>query len=179
MKVTVLPEIKPFAGRDTTVVVNQPLQLNGSGGTSYSWTPATGLSSAVIPNPVALFTEPSNGIRYRLMVSDEAGCTDSAFMTVKVYKTLPAIFVPTGFTPNYDGKNDILRPIVAGMQRVEIFNVYNRWGQLIFSTSQEGRGWDGTINGVMQAAGTYVWMVKAIDYNGIPYSNKGTVVLIR
>lgn len=179
IKIVVLSEVPAFAGRDTSVVINQPLQLNGSGGTVYNWSPSTGLSAVNIANPVALYTLPSEGIRYRLQVSTDNGCTDSAFITVKVYKTLPAIFVPTGFTPNGDGKNDILRPIIAGIQKVELFNIYNRWGQLIFTTSENGKGWNGSINGEPQQAGTYVWMVKAIDYNGAPYFQKGTVTIIR
>ncbi|CAN5550886.1 hypothetical protein BH10BAC2_BH10BAC2_40500 [soil metagenome] len=176
--INVLPEILAYAGHDTAVVINQPLQLNGSGGTAYQWLPVTGLSSATIPNPVALFYYPSDNM-YRLLVTNQAGCIDSAFLNIKVYKTIPSIFVPTGFTPNKDGKNDILRPILAGMQRIEIFSVYNRLGQLIFSTSETGKGWDGTVGGVLQSTGTFVWMVKAIDYTGKPYFQKGTVTLIR
>jgi gliding motility-associated-like protein len=179
VSVTVLPEIFAYAGHDTAVVINQPLQLNGSGGTAYQWVPSTGLSSSAIPDPVALFYYPSDGNRYKLLVTNQAGCTDSAFVTVKVYKTLPSVFVPSGFTPNRDGKNDILRPILAGMERIEIFSVYNRLGQLVFSTSETGRGWDGTVAGILQNTGTFVWMVKAIDYSGKPYFKKGTVTLIR
>lgn len=177
--VTVLPEILAYAGNDTAIVVNQPLQLNGSGGTSYQWQPSTGLSSATIPNPVALFYYPSEGNKYKLLVTNQVGCTDSAFITIKVYKALPSVFVPSGFTPNRDGKNDILRPILAGMQRIEIFNVYNRLGQLVFSTSETAKGWDGTVGGVLQGPGTFVWMVKAIDYTGQSYFKKGTTTLIR
>ncbi|CAN5629061.1 hypothetical protein BH10BAC2_BH10BAC2_13740 [soil metagenome] len=179
IKIVVLSKVPAFAGRDTSVVINQPLQLNGSGGTTYNWSPPAGLSSVNIPNPVALYSLPGEGIRYRLMVSIENGCADSSFITVKVYKTLPSVFVPTGFTPNGDGKNDILRPIITGIQRVELFNIYNRWGQLIFTTSENGKGWNGSINGMPQQAGTYVWMVKAIDYNGAPYFQKGTVTIVR
>jgi len=65
------------------------------------------------------------------------------------------------------------------MQRVELFNIYNRWGQLVFSTATNGKGWDGSFNGIVQNSGVYVWMVKAIDYTGTPYFEKGTVTLIR
>jgi gliding motility-associated-like protein len=92
---------------------------------------------------------------------------------------MPEVFVPSAFTPNSDGRNDILRPIAVGMQRIELFNIYNRWGQLVFSTSVNGTGWNGTVNGQQQGAGTYVWMVKAINYNGAPYVQRGTAVLIR
>lgn len=177
--VTVLPKILAYAGHDTTVVINQPLQLNGSGGTAYQWIPPTSLSSSSIANPIATFSQPTTGTKYKLIVTNEAGCTDSAFVTVKVYKTIPSVFIPTGFTPNHDGKNDILKPILAGIQRIEAFHIYNRWGQLLFSTSTEGAGWDGTVNGVTQSSGTYVWIIKAIDYNGVHYFNKGTVTLVR
>ncbi len=177
--VTVLPEIKAFAGNDTAVVINQPLQFNASGGDSYAWSPATGLSAFNIATPVGIYTAPTEGIRYRVITSNAAGCSDSAFVTVKVYKVLPSVFVPTGFTPNNDGRNDVLKPIAAGMQSISLFAVYNRLGQMIFSASESGKGWDGTFNGTPQNSGTYVWLVKATDYTSKPYFEKGTVTLIR
>jgi gliding motility-associated-like protein len=178
--VTVLPDIHAFAGRDTSVVINQPLQLNATGGKSYTWSPPTGLSATNIANPVAVYdNESSGGIRYKVLVSNDAGCVDSAFITVKIFKTIPSVFVPTAFTPNGDGKNDLLRPIAAGIERIEFFNVYNRLGQLVFNTATNGKGWDGTVGGSPQNSGVFVWMVKAIDYTGAPYFQKGTVTLIR
>jgi len=73
----------------------------------------------------------------------------------------------------------VLKPIAVGMQRMELFAVYSRWGQLLFSTSVNGRGWDGTSNGQKQSAGSYIWMMKAVDYTGARYLQKGSVVLIR
>ena len=177
--VTMLPDINAFAGRDTSVVVNQPLQLKATGGVSYVWSPATGLSSTTIADPVALHYEPTDGIKYKAIVYNEAGCKDSAYVTVKVFKTLPSVFVPGAFTPNGDGLNDFLRPIAAGMRQVEYFRIYNRWGQLLYNSVTQNRGWDGTINGKPQSAGVFVWMVKAIDYNGKGYVARGTVVLVR
>ena len=177
--VTVLPEIKAFAGRDTIVITGQPLQLQASGGESYLWSPSYSLSASNIANPIAIFSEPAEMIRYKVNVYNSAGCYDSAFISVKVFATLPSIFVPTAFTPNNDGKNDELLPVIVGMQKMEYFNVYNRWGQLVFSTSVNGHGWDGRINGQLQGTNTYVWMVKAIDYLGQPYFRKGMVTLVR
>jgi gliding motility-associated-like protein len=177
--VTVLPPIKPFAGRDTAIVVDQPLQLNASGGVAYSWSPATGLSATNIANPVAGYSFPSEGIKYKVVVYNEAGCADSAYFNVKVFSTKPLIFVPTAFTPNGDGKNDKVRPIAAGMLRIDYFTIYNRWGQLVFSTQMDGHGWDGTIAGQVQNTGVFTWAVKAIDYTGKAYFQKGTVTLIR
>lgn len=177
--VTVQPKMDVSAGTDTAVLVGQPVQLNASGGEAYNWTPADYLSASDIPNPIALFTETSTGLTYKVVAHSAGGCRDSAFITLKVFATGPSIFVPTAFTPNNDGKNDLLRPIAVGMQKIEYFSIYNRWGQLIFSTSTNGHGWDGRINGELQGTNSYVWMVKAVDYNGQPYFSKGVFTLIR
>lgn len=177
--VQVLPAIHAFAGSDTAIVLGQPLQLNASGGLQYTWSPANGLSSPFIANPVAQFNTPTRAFQYKVLVQNEAGCADSAFMNVKVYNTLPQVFVPTAFTPNGDGTNDQLRPIAAGIQEIEYFMVYNRWGQLVFTSKQNGVGWDGRINGAPQSTGVYVWQVKAKDYLGYDFFLTGTATLIR
>jgi gliding motility-associated-like protein len=177
--VTTRPRIVAFAGRDTSVVIDQPLQLNASGGSSYTWSPPLYLSNSNIANPVATFNSEADEVRYKVMVYDEAKCFDSASILVRIYKTLPVVFVPTAFTPNNDGRNDLARPIAAGISKIEYFNIYNRWGQLVFTTTQNGKGWDGRINGQGQSPDTYVWVVKATDYKGLPYIQKGTITLIR
>ena len=178
--VKMLPNINAFAGNDTTVVTNQPLQLKATGGIRYAWSPAANLSAANIANPIASITQANSGLQYKVLVYNEANCVDSAFVRVKVYKTLPSVFVPNAFTPNGDGKNDRLRPIAVGIERMEYFNVYNRWGQLVFSdASPESGGWNGKLAGVDQVADAYIWVVRAIDYNGKIFIGKGSVLLIR
>jgi gliding motility-associated-like protein len=177
--VTVLPKVNATAGGDTAVVLGQPLQLNAGGGLSYTWFPAAGLSSPFIQNPVITFNTPTRAIRYKVLVQDEAGCADSAFITVKVYNTLPQVFVPTAFTPNGDGANDYLRPIGAGIKEIRYFSVYNRWGQMVFTGTANGIGWDGRINGAPQSTGVYVWQVKAVDYLGYDFFLTGTATLLR
>jgi gliding motility-associated-like protein len=177
--VSVLPKINAFAGRDTAVIINQPLQFNASGGTSYVWSPATGLSNPNIPNPVGLYHGEFDVIRYKVLVSNVSGCADSAFITVKIFKVPAQVFVPTAFTPNKDGTNDLFRPIAVGITRILYFRVFNRWGQLVFSTTENGAGWDGKIKGQEQGTDVFVWVVKAIDFTGKDFFAKGTVTLIR
>jgi gliding motility-associated-like protein len=177
--VTVLPRVRAFAGRDTSVVVGQPLQFTGTGGVRYIWSPSTGLNNPNIFNPIGVYNAGIDSVRYKLVVRDAAGCADSAFVKVTVFKTVPSVFVPSAFTPNNDGKNDVIRPIAVGMSRINYFSIYNRWGQLVFTTTINGKGWDGRINGVLQSSNVYVWMVNAIDYTGQKYFQKGTVTLIR
>jgi gliding motility-associated-like protein len=177
--VNVLPDINAYAGKDTSVVINQPLQLMATGGVRYQWFPANGLSNARIANPVITYHEPSSGILYKVLVYNEAGCIDSAFKRVKVYQAVPTVFVPNAFTPNGDGKNDVIRPLAAGIAKIDYFQIYNRWGQLVFTTTTNEHGWDGNIAGKQQNAGAYVWVVKGTDYLGSPYIQRGTLVLIR
>lgn len=177
--VTVLPKIVPFAGNDTLVVVGQPLQLNAEGGVSYIWTPSTGLNNPSIKNPIATYGAEVDSIQYVVEVFNEIGCSDTDTMTVVVFKTNPYVFVPSGFTPNGDGKNDVLRPVAVGVKQINYFRLYNRWGQLVFSTTTNGHGWDGRLGGVPQATNVYVWMVEAEDYTGKKIFLKGTTTLIR
>lgn len=179
MIVNVLPRIRPFAGRDTSVIVGQPLQFNAGGGETYVWSPPTGLSSTTISNPIGLYDGSIDSIRYKVQVFNPAGCSDSAFVVVKVFKTSPYVFVPSAFTPNNDGRNDLIRPIAVGIQRINYFRIFNRWGQMVFSTSTNGHGWDGRIKGTPQSTNTFVWLVSAVDYLGKAYFQKGTVTLIR
>jgi gliding motility-associated-like protein len=178
--VNVLPKIIPFAGRDTSVIVNQPLQFNATGGTSYIWSPATGLSNPNIPNPIGIYNNSDfDRIKYKVSVFNTSGCEDSAFVTVKIFRLPAQVLVPTAFTPNSDGNNDLFRPIGLGITKILYFRVFNRWGQLVFTTTQNNHGWDGKINGKDQGTDVFVWVVKAVDYTGKDFFAKGTVTLIR
>jgi gliding motility-associated-like protein len=176
--VKVLPKVNAFAGNDTAVVVGQPLHFHATGGINYLWSPPIALSNVNIDDPIALYDGSIDSIRYQVMVSDEQNCIDSAFVTVKIFKTNPQIFVPTAFTPNGDGRNDLIRPIGVGIKNIEYFRIYNRWGQMVFSTSINGKGWDGRIGGRIQSTNTFVWIVRGIDYLDKPFFKKGSVTLI-
>ncbi|MEP7373122.1 MAG: PKD domain-containing protein [Chitinophagaceae bacterium] len=177
--VNVLPKIQPYAGNDTLVVVGQPLQLNAEGGVTYLWIPSSGLNDPTLKNPIGKYGQEVDSIRYTVRVFNEVGCYDSAFVSVKVFKTNPYVFVPSAFTPNGDGLNDVIRPIAVGVQEIKYFRIFNRWGQMLFSTTVNQKGWDGKIKGTPQGSNVFVWMVSAIDYTGKPIFLKGTVTLIR
>lgn len=177
--VYVNPKVHASAGHDTSVVVGQPLQLGATGGVTYQWTPSTYLSNPSIANPVAIFPSGVELMQYHVLVKDNIGCPDSANITVRVYQTAPTIFVPTAFTPNGDGHNDVARPISVGMKRIINFSIYDRWGELVFTTNEDRKGWDGRIAGVLQNSNVYAWMVTAEDFTGKKYFAKGLVTLIR
>ena len=177
--VIVLPKVNAFAGNDTAVVIGQPLHFHATGGINYLWSPPLALDNINIADPTATYDGSVDSIRYKVMVSDEKNCLDSAYINVTVFKTNPQIFVPTAFTPNGDGVNDLFRPIGVGIKTIEYFRVYNRWGELVFSTTTNGKGWDGKISGTPQATNTFVWIVKGTDYLNKPFLKKGAVTLIR
>lgn len=177
--VTVIPKLNVDAGpRDTSVIVGQPLQLQATGATNYLWTPGTWLTSRTISNPICLPTS-VNSIEYVLEGRDAAGCLATDTVRVTVFDLESGFYVPTAWTPNRDGLNDILRPICLGMRELTYFNVYNRFGQLVYSTSIIGQGWDGIFNGRGQDAATYVWKAEGVTFKGQVLRKKGYAVLIR
>lgn len=183
--ITVLPPVKIFAGNDTSISVNQQLQLNAidinnSGFVSYLWTPSTGLNSTAVKNPLAKFSSTigNNGITYRVTARTAAGCEASDDITVKIFAQAD-IYVPNAFTPNGDGLNDVIRPVLAGIRELKYFRVFNRYGEMVFATGKPGEGWNGIYKGERQNAGGFTWMAEAVDYRGNIIQKNGVVVLIR
>lgn len=179
VKIIVTPAVSLFAGRDTSVAENQPLQLravqNGNQTvTNYSWSPTTGLNNTNIANPVASY---DRDLLYIVKGTTPANCEGSDTVLVKRYKG-PEIYVPTAFTPNGDGNNDLLRPLAFGMVEYRYFRVFNRWGQQVFFTKDFSRGWDGNVLGKLQETGTFVWIAEAVDFRGNVVKRKGTTTLL-
>jgi gliding motility-associated-like protein len=178
--ITVTPPPKVGLPLDTLIVRNQPLQLNAadlnnSGIINYTWSPPTGLDNPFIKNPIAVL---DRDIAYKLDVSTSAGCTGTNYIIVKVYDK-PDIHVPTAFTPGGDGVNDLFRAIPVGIKEFHYLSVYNRWGQLVFTTSDYKKGWNGKIDNKQQGSNVYVWIAEAVDYKGNLIRKNGTVTLIR
>lgn len=165
------------ASPDQEVDAGQPVNLSVSGGgNSFTWTPDTWLSDPSIANPVST---PGNNITYKVVVRNDAGCSDSDYVSIKV-RPLPGIYMPTGFTPNNDGLNDLIRPTITKEFTLHYFTIYNRWGAKVFETTEKGKGWNGMLNGVPQDGNVYVWVISATDTrNGQRHDLKGTFVIIR
>jgi len=162
-----------FAGNDTTIATGQPVQLHASGGVHYKWTPSDFLSSDTVFNPVAILTKDQ---KYTVKVTSAEGCSAEDDVVVHVFKG-PDIYVPNAFSPTR--RNNVFRPVLVGVGELQYFTVYNRWGQLVFTTREPGAGWDGRINGVLQPGGIFAWTVMAKDYAGRSITKTGTVLLVR
>lgn len=162
------------AGPDVNVTDLDPVQLNATGAVNYKWTPSTYLDNPNIANPKMKAWDP---ITYVVTGVNAAGCSDTD--TLKVTLTLkPAIEVPNAFRPG-SANHPVLRPILRMARALNYFQVYNRWGQMIFSTNIIGAGWDGTYKGLPQPNGAYVWVLEAIDVDGNIVRKRGSSILIR
>jgi gliding motility-associated-like protein len=172
---TKLPQVVPNAGRDTIATAGLPHQLYGSGGVSYSWSPAAPLNLSTAQSPTATLNQDQLFI---LTVYNEIGCAGFDSVFIKVLDG-PAYFIPSSFTPNGDGLNDIFRPLPSGIVRTEWFKIFDRWGRMMFTSNKWLEGWNGTYNGREQPVGTYVWIIKGTDKYGEIIERKGTVILLR
>lgn len=144
-------------------------------GTDIIWSPAVNLSDATSYTPT--FKGTGNQI-YNVSITTSTGCITTDVQEVRIVNKVE-LFVPNAFTPNGDGKNDVLRPILFGIREVRYFKVYNRGGKLLYSQNSELPGWDGTFNGATQSSQTVVWMAEGLGVDGKVYFRKGSAELIR
>ncbi len=144
-------------------------------GNTVLWTPATSLSNrfSYIPTFKGL-----NSQLYTIQLKTPSGCVIVDTQLVKTRKKIE-IYVPNAFTPGSNGLNDYLRPVLMGFVKVNYFRVYNRWGKMLFQMQSDQPGWDGKVNGQFVDPQTYVWMIEAVDVDGIVHKKQGTTVLIR
>jgi gliding motility-associated-like protein len=157
------------AGPGVTISKGQSVMLRATGGVSYSWSPAAGLSNASIQNP---YVKPTETTTYTVTVKTTDGCTSSDEVTVTV---IPRIVVANGITPNGDGANDTW--VIRNMEyypeaQVEIFN---RWGNKVFSSTGYARPWDGTLNGQPLPVAAYYYVIK-LNKEEPPVSGSITLV---
>jgi gliding motility-associated-like protein len=157
-------------------IENLPLELTARPiGQTAVWSPAASLDNTETFTPVF---NSNREQMYSIEIISRGGCVTTDQQLVKIVKH-PEIYVPTGFTPNNDGRNDYLHPIVRGVANIKMFRIFNRAGQILFQGNTELPGWDGTYRGWPQQAQTVVWTIECFGLDGITYSQKGYAVLIR
>jgi len=168
------------ANGSTTPCSGQTILLTATDGQTYQWYRDSVLISGATTKTL---TVSQNGV-YTVVISD-GRCPAIASDTVRIQfrncptTTEPKVYVPTGFTPNNNNANDLLRPILHNVSELKYFKVYNRWGQVVFQTNVIGKGWDGKINGLLQPAEPYSWILECVDMNGNTIRQSGRTVLIR
>ena len=175
-KVRVMPlPATRILNRDTTIQYGQSFRILATGARTYSWSPVSSLNNPNIAYPIAT---PKEDTRYIVGGIGANGCKalDTLNVTVNGRDNL---FVPSAFSPNGDGKNDVFRVTNLTFQRIMEFRVFNRWGQEVYNTSSSTTGWDGTWKGVPQDVGNYSYLIRVGYPDGFVETYKGEVTLIR
>ncbi len=145
-------------------------------GEFYTWT-IPGVYTANTPS--ISFSFPDIGIYPVILeVSNAAGCYDSIVRYVEI-EPVYRIYAPTAFSPNFDGFNDGFRLLTSRGLESMLLQVYDRWGNLVFETDDDGVEWDGSRNGDPLDPGTYVWSLQYVDYWGETQVHSGEVQVIR
>lgn len=165
-----------FSPPEISIPSGEPAQLSASvsaNTTSFVWSPAAAL---LTPQSLTSSTVPlTHDTAFNLTVVDANGCTASKELVVKVIHKL---YMPSAFTPNKDGKNDAFRIPSDASIRLREFSVFNRWGNVVFRTTDITKGWNGTYQSRDLDIGTYVYVIKGVMQDK-EVIIKGTVTLLR
>jgi gliding motility-associated-like protein len=123
---------------------------------------------------------PTKDAKYTVSITNAAGCITTDTVKINIFDEQD-VFVAGAFTPNRDGKNDRIYPILVGVDVFVNLRIYNRWGNIVYSSNSidPNLGWDGTYRGKDQPADTYTWVAEAIGLNGKTIRKSGSLVLIR
>jgi gliding motility-associated-like protein len=169
-----LPPVRS-SNKDTIIAYGKRVQLFATGASNFTWTPVGSLDNPNSPAPWAMPKETTN---YIVSGMDSNGCVYRD--TVKVIVDYKAnLLIPSAFTPNGDGRNDVFRVVNPSFQRLMEFRVFNRWGQEVFTTTDIFDGWDGKWKGVEQAIGNYQYLIRVAYPDGNTETYKGDINLIR
>ncbi len=173
------------------VTLGQDIQITGGGSAllqtthnlaeKFAWVPAETLSCDSCDAPTAT---PKNTTDYVVYAFTDFGCIDTADITVFVVCDNSQLFLPTVFTPNGDGQNDVFYPRGKGVSLVKSLRMYNRWGELVFEhknfqLNDESMAWDGRFKGDDPRSDVYVYIMDAVCDTGVPMTIKGDVTIIR
>lgn len=174
IQVNPLPYIS--AGPDQIIYRGTQAILQAQGTASFQWWPDEYIQS---PYSAQTSVSPLFTTAYLLRGQDANGCVSYDTVWVKV-ESNTVLLLPNAFSPNGDGVNDIFRiSKYLNIQKLESFNIYNRWGELVYTTSNLEDGWNGVYKNLAQPLGVYTWYIKAIDYENNTIIKKGEMTLLR
>ncbi|MEO6834018.1 MAG: PKD domain-containing protein, partial [Chitinophagaceae bacterium] len=142
----------------------------------YSWNFGDGSLTSYLKDPVHLFRK-TGSFNVCLTATSYDGCIDIKCKKVDA-DIHTALDLPTGFSPNGDGHNDILKVRGGGIETMDL-KIFNRWGEKVFETTDQDVGWDGRYNGKMQEVDAYGYVLTATFIDGSSTTKKGNVTLLR
>ena len=158
------------------VVDDVQLQAPEIEGATYSWLPAEGLSSTTIPNPIA---SPTQNTVYTVTVVDSQGCVGTASTLVIVCPIeVKPVYIPNIFSPNGDGENDVFYVYGTTVKFLRM-QIFNRWGEKVFESTDQRVGWDGIYKGKMQNPAVFVYKIDITLDDDTKLLKAGSVTLVR
>ncbi len=171
------PEVKDslyYIGdpQNPSTPIDQISALPGASLTFYT-SASGGSGSSMTPS---LPTQPGT-VTY--WVTQTVNGSESDRISFKVTMVTPDVFVPKVFTPNNDGINDVIKPIIPGLKNFRYFKIYNRWGNLVYQSTDPNAGWDGTFHGTQQPRESYLWMIEGENMKGEVKKYSGMITLFR
>ncbi|MBX3254031.1 MAG: PKD domain-containing protein [Chitinophagaceae bacterium] len=146
-----------------------------AGAVRYLWDFGDG-DTSVLTNPMHQYNK-TGTYNVCLIAYNEFGCADTLCQPVSALVS-PLIAIPSAFSPNGDGVNDYVYVRGYAIAKM-VFRIYNRWGQLVFQTSDRNRGWDGKYKGVLQPMDAYAYTLEVEYTDGTRESRKGDITLLR
>ena len=178
IKVTVEQPARGIRYPTQDLIINRPATLNArTFGRTYLWSPDVQLNSPRLITPIIT---PAKQQQYTVTITTAGGCVTVDSVLVRVFPNIN-IYVPDGFSPDGDGRNDKLYPIPIGIREIRMFRVFNRWGTLVYDNKNANvnTGWDGTYLRSAQPMESYVWIAEGIDNDGNFIRRTGNTILIR
>lgn len=155
---------------------NNNTQLTArSSGKIYSWSPTAGLNNPLLKSPIFNYSAATN---YLVQITNDAGCVYRDSLNVLIFDQADFL-VPKAFSPNNDGHNDKLLFVIPGIEKLAYFRIFNRWGNLVFETTNINIAWDGTFRGVAQPSEVYSWFAEGVSNLGNKIQRNGQFLLLR
>jgi gliding motility-associated-like protein len=168
-----LPQV--YAGADTTVNIDEPVTLRGTGNVPVEFLPAAGTPlNCNFCNSITV--NPQEKTCYTLRGTSSAGCVAYDEVCVMVTKDWN-VYIPNAFTPNGDAGNDIFIPVGYGLSQIRL-SIFDRWGTQIFAGDENNPGWDGKLKGKLCEQGVYVYQVEIKTMSGNTIKKVGHVTLL-
>lgn len=173
-----IPPIIDVITQDQTIDQGNSVNLEVTGGSVYNWSPADGLSCTTCSNPTAT---PQFTTNYCVSVTDSTNCPASKCVNIKVKYNCGELFVPNGFSPNGDKLNDVLEVKVNPTCVTEYnFQIYDRWGELVFESTKISDSWDGKHKGKELDNAVFVYYLKVKLIDGTDFIvKKGNVSIVK
>jgi len=164
------------AGTNSTITPGSTIVLSASGGGSYSWYPSAGLNCTTCNDPMA---SPVISTKYYLLIIDANGCTNLDSVIITVDDRCGEFYIPNAFSPNDDGQNDIY--FIKGNNCIKElrFTIYDRWGEIVFETTDPAIGWDGVYNAKQLDIAVFTYRMDALLINGEQIVRKGNITLVK